>query len=106
MDLKDYMTCVFLLWFANAGIATPVRVGCDNGLQPTVFPAVFSARVMVTATWRADHLRHEMITRRVVGDDHVRGDWWLIRQGNARKKWHRHATLFGPCPTRTLLVYI
>ncbi|KAJ6939684.1 hypothetical protein NC651_005985 [Populus alba x Populus x berolinensis] len=63
-------------------------------------------RVMVTATWRADHLRHEIITRRVVGDDHVRGDWWLIRQGNARKKWHRNATLFGPCPTRTLLVYL
>lgn len=42
MDLKDYMTCVFLLWFANAGIATPVLVGFDNGLQKTVFPAVFS----------------------------------------------------------------
>lgn len=32
-------------------------------------------RVMVTATWRADHVRHEMITRRVVSDDHVIGGW-------------------------------
>lgn len=31
--------------------------------------------VMATATWRADHGRHEMITCRVVNDDHVRGDW-------------------------------
>lgn len=39
---------------------------------------------MVTITWRADHVRHEMITSVVVSDDHVRGDRWPIRQGNAQ----------------------
>ncbi|KAL9396454.1 hypothetical protein Peur_010707 [Populus x canadensis] len=54
---------------------------------------------MVTITWRADHVRHEMITSVVVSDDHVRGDRWPIRQGNAHTNWHHNATL-------TLLVYI
>jgi len=75
----------------------PKRCGMVDGQEQ---------RVMVTATWRADHVRHEMITCRVVNDDHVRGDWWPIRQGNARKNWHHNATLFGPCPNRMLLLYI
>jgi hypothetical protein len=75
----------------------PKRCGMVDGQEQ---------RVMVTATWRADHVRHEMITCRVVNDDHVRGDWWPIRQGNARKNWHHNATLFGPCPNRMLLLCI